>query len=139
MGIGSQLDGLGHLGIDYLYYNGNKESDFLRPHGLLKLSTDKIPPIVTRGVLLDIVALKGKTLEPGYAVNKADIEAAVAKQGTPIRKGDVVLINTGWLGDGREGQEGVPREGARARQGRRDLPGVARRRRGGRAISGWSR
>jgi kynurenine formamidase len=97
MGIGSQLDGLGHLGIDFRYYNGNLESDFLRPHGLLKLSTDKIPPIVTRGVLLDIVALKGKAPAPGYAVTKADIEAAVAKQGTPIRKGDVVLLHTGWL------------------------------------------
>lgn len=96
-GIGSQLDGLGHLGIDFVYYNGNKESDFLRPHGLLKLSTDKIPPIVTRGVLLDIVGLKGKSLEPGYAITKADIDAAVAKQGTPIRKGDVVLFHTGWL------------------------------------------
>jgi kynurenine formamidase len=97
MGIGSQLDGLGHLGIDYVYYNGNKESDFLRPHGLTKLSTDKIPPIVTRGVMLDIVGLKGKNLAPGYAVNKADIDAAIAKQKTPIRKGDVVLIHTGWL------------------------------------------
>ncbi len=96
-GTGSQLDGLGHLGIDFVYYNGNKESDFLRPNGLLKLSTDKIPPIVTRGVLLDIVGLKGKNLEPGYAINKADIEAAVAKQGTPIRKGDVVLLHTGWM------------------------------------------
>ncbi len=97
MGIGSQLDGLGHLGIDFVYYNGNKEADILRPHGLLKLSTDKIPPIVTRGVLLDIVALKGKPLAPGYAISKADIEAAAAKQGTPIRKGDVVLLHTGWL------------------------------------------
>jgi kynurenine formamidase len=96
-GTGSQLDGLGHLGIDFVYYNGNKESDFLRPNGLLKLSTDKIPPIVTRGVLLDIVGLKGKNLEPGYAINKADIEAAVKKQGTPIRKGDVVLLHTGWM------------------------------------------
>ena len=97
MGIGSQLDGLGHLGIDYVYYNGNKQGDFLRPNGLLKFRTDKIPPIVTRGVLLDIVALKGGNLAPGTAVNRADIEAAVAKQGTPIRKGDVVLIHTGWL------------------------------------------
>jgi kynurenine formamidase len=96
-GTGSQLDGLGHLGIDFVYYNGNKESDFLRPNGLLKFGTDKIPPIVTRGVLLDIVALKGKALAPGYAINKADIEAAVAKQGTPIRKGDVVLLHTGWM------------------------------------------
>ena len=97
MGIGSQLDGLGHLGIDFVYYNGHKESEFLRPHGLLLLSTDKVPPIVTRGVLLDIVALKGENLAPGAAVNRAEIEAAVAKQGTPIRKGDVVLLHTGWL------------------------------------------
>lgn len=97
LGIGSQIDGLGHLGIDYVYYNGHKEVDFLRPHGLLKLSTDKVPPIVTRGVLLDIVALKGANLAPGFAINRAEIEAAVAKQGTPIRKGDVVLLHTGWL------------------------------------------
>ncbi|MBM4337075.1 MAG: cyclase family protein [Deltaproteobacteria bacterium] len=97
MGIGSQLDGLGHLGIDYTYYNGHEESEFLRPHGLLLLSTDKVPPIVTRGVLLDFVALQGADLAPGKAINRAEIEAAVAKQGTPIRKGDVVLLHTGWL------------------------------------------
>ena len=97
MGIGSQIDGLGHLGIDDVYYNGHKEAEFLRPHGLLMFSTDKIPPIVTRGVLLDFVALKGGNLAAGTAVNRAEIEAAVAKQGTPIRKGDVVLLHTGWL------------------------------------------
>lgn len=97
MGIGSQLDGLGHLGIDHVYYNGHEESQFLRPHGLLMLSTDKVPPIVTRGVLLDFVALRGGNLPPGTALNRADIEAAVAKQGTPIGKGNVVLLHTGWL------------------------------------------
>jgi kynurenine formamidase len=119
LGIGSQLDGLGHVSIDGTYYNGNKEKDFIRPHGLLKLSTDKIPPIVTRGVLLDIVALKGKDLAPGYAINKADIEAAVAKQRTPIRKGDVVLLHTGWLAMGSkdakaflEKEPGLGKEGA---------------------------
>jgi kynurenine formamidase len=97
MGIGSQLDGLGHLGINDVYYNGHKEAEFLRPHGLLLLSTDKVPPLVTRGVLLDFVALKGGNLAPGTALNRAEIEAAVAKQGTPIRNGDVVLLHTGWL------------------------------------------
>lgn len=97
MGIGSQLDGLGHLGIDHVYYNGHRDSEFLRPHGLLMLSTDKVPPLVTRGVLLDFVALKGGALAPGTAMNRADIEAAVTKQRTPIRKGDVVLLHTGWL------------------------------------------
>ena len=46
MGIGSQIDGLGHVGIDHVYYNGNKPQDFVKNTGLTKLSTDKIPPIV---------------------------------------------------------------------------------------------
>ena len=137
MGIGSQLDGLGHLGIDYVYYNGHRESEFLRPHGLLMLSTDKIPPLVTRGVLLDFVALKGGNLAPGTAMNRADIEAAVAKQKTPIRKGDVVLLHTGWLAalaatDKKaylEKEPGLGKEGA-------NLPCVARRRCGGRGQLG---
>jgi kynurenine formamidase len=98
VGIGSQLDGLGHLGIDNLYYNGNAQSDFLRPNGLLKLSTDKIPPMVTRGVLIDVVALKGGSVPPETTVNRKDIEAAIQKQGIkPIAKGDVVILHTGWL------------------------------------------
>ncbi|MGR8948999.1 MAG: hypothetical protein ACU84Q_13210 [Gammaproteobacteria bacterium] len=55
MGVGSQIDGLGHVGIDHTYYNGNKVKEFFHPSGLKKLSTDKIPPIVARGIVLDIV------------------------------------------------------------------------------------
>jgi kynurenine formamidase len=97
MGIGSQLDGLGHLGIDHRYYNGVHEDDVLRPNGLVKLSTDKIPPIVTRGVLLDVAALKGVAmLEAGTAINRPEIEAACARQGVAIGKGDVVIFHTGY-------------------------------------------
>lgn len=92
VGIGSQLDGLGHLGIDHLYYNGHRDTEFLRPNGLAMFGTDRIPPIATRGVLLDVA-----DLAPGTAVNRPQIEAAVARQKTPIGKGDVVLLHTGWL------------------------------------------
>ena len=40
MGIGSQIDGLGHVGIDHVYYNGNKAQDFVKNTGLTKLSTE---------------------------------------------------------------------------------------------------
>jgi len=92
IGIGSQIDGLGHLGIDHRYYNGHRGEDFLQPNGLALFGVDRIPPIVTRGVLLDVA-----DLPPGTAVNRPQIEAAVARQKTPIRKGDVVLLHTGWL------------------------------------------
>ena len=98
MGIGSQIDGLGHMGINHTYYNGNHASDFVTPKGLTKLSTDKLPPIVSRGVMLDIAALKGEDiLAEGTAINSAEIKAAAKAAGISIEKGDVVLFHTGWL------------------------------------------
>jgi kynurenine formamidase len=98
MGVGSQIDGLGHLGIDHVYYNGNHAKDFVKNTGLTKMSTDKLPPIVARGVLLDMARHLGKPiLEAGTAFNRAEIEAAAKAQGVTIKKGDVVLFHTGWL------------------------------------------
>ena len=98
MGIGSQIDGLGHIGIDHVYYNGHRAKDFVTPKGLTALSIDKLPPIVTRGVLLDMTQRFGENpLPPGKAFNAADIEAQAAAQGVAIGKGDVVLFHTGWL------------------------------------------
>lgn len=98
MGIGSQIDGLGHVGIDHVYYNGNRAQDFVKNTGLTKLSTDKIPPIVGRGVLIDMARHLGKPiLDAGTAFNRPEIDAAAKAQGVTIRKGDVVLFHTGWL------------------------------------------
>jgi kynurenine formamidase len=98
MGIGSQIDGLGHMGINHVYYNGNKAADFIVPTGLTKLSIDKLPPIVSRGVLLDIAKLKGEDiLAEGTAINSEDIKAAARAAKVKIESGDVVLFHTGWL------------------------------------------
>lgn len=98
MGIGSQLDGLGHMGIEHRYYNGLHASEFITPSGLTRYSTHEIPPIVTRGVLLDMAKHLGRdVLEPGTVFNRAEIEAAAEAQGVTIERGDVVLFHTGWL------------------------------------------
>ena len=98
MGVGSQIDGLGHIGVDHVYYNGTPAKDFVNNKGLMKFSTHDLPPIVTRGVLLDMAAHYGKAiLDAGTAFNEAEIKAAMAKQGVSIEKGDVVLFHTGWL------------------------------------------
>lgn len=98
LGIGSQIDGLGHMGIDHVYYNGNRAQDFVTPSGLTKLSVASLPPIVGRGVLLDMAKLYGKqVLDPGTAFNKSEIESAARSQSLTLRKGDVVLFHTGWL------------------------------------------
>ena len=97
-GIGTQLDGLGHIGVGDRYYNGNKWQDFANISGLKKLSADKIPPFVARGVLLDMAAYYGvEVVKEGTAFNRAEIEAVAKKQGVEIRQGDVVIFHTGWL------------------------------------------
>ncbi len=97
LGIGTQLDGLGHLGIDHRYYNGTPASDFLRPDGLIEFGTHALPPIVTRGVLLDVAALHGvERLAAGTAINRKEIDAAAKRQAVAVRHGDVVILNTGW-------------------------------------------
>ena len=98
MGIGSQIDGLGHMGIDHVYYNGNRAQDFVRPTGLTKLSIDRLPPMVSRGLMLDMAKLAGQNPMPeGTAFNRAEIMAAEKAQNVKIEKGDVVLFHTGWL------------------------------------------
>ena len=98
VGIGSQLDGLGHIGTDGIYYNCNKGSEFVTAGGLKKLGIEHVPAIATRGVILDMVGLTGKDPVPeGTAFNRAEIEAALKRQNLgPIGKGDVVIFYTGW-------------------------------------------
>lgn len=97
-GVGTQLNGIGHIGIDNVYYNGNKAADFVTIDGVKKLGIEKVPPIVTRGVVLDMTAHYGQDIIPGGTeFTVADIQAVLKKQGIILRKGDVVLFNTGWL------------------------------------------
>ena len=100
VGVGSQIDGLGHIGVDNVYYNCLKGAEFAAADGLKKLGIEKIPAIATRGILLDMVGYLGGTdpVKEGTAFNRAEIDGAMKKQGItkPIEKGDVVLFYTGW-------------------------------------------
>jgi len=96
-GIGPQIDGLGHLGQDGIYYNCNDEKNFAAITGLTKLGTHGIPPIVGRGVLIDMTKHFGKaSLDAGQFFNEKEIQAAAKAQGVEIREGDIVLFHTGW-------------------------------------------
>jgi kynurenine formamidase len=119
VGTGSQIDGLGHLGVDHVYYNCNKAADFVKPDGLTKLGIEKIPPLVARGVVLDMTAVTGQNPVPeGTPFNRAEIDAALEKQGTEIRRGDVVLFHTGWQGlVGQDNQKFISAEPGLGKEG----------------------
>jgi kynurenine formamidase len=95
--VGTQLDGLGHVGIGDVFYNGIDRKDIQTYNGLTKLGIENVGAFVTPGVLLDIAALKGvQQLEKSYEITVDDLKEAIAKEKVTIRPGDVVLINTGW-------------------------------------------
>jgi kynurenine formamidase len=95
---GTHIDAFNHFGIDGQIYNGFRAEEHLGDRGWTKTGAETIPPIVARGVLVDVAAAKGLDMLPdGYRITRADIEAALDRQGTELRRGDVVLIRTGRM------------------------------------------
>ena len=123
--IGTQFDGLGHVGIrvgnEDIFYNGFKLSEFSRAYGLRKLGVEHAGVFFTRGVLVDICGYKGiEMLQVGYVITREDIEGTLEKQGVAISEGDVVLIRTGhnklWKVDNETFNSGEPGIGMEAGQ-----------------------
>ena len=96
-GTGPQIDGLGHLGEGDVYYNCNDGKDFAQLTGLTKLGIHTIPPLVARGVVVDMAEHFGvETMAAGQGIGSEDIKAAAAAQGVEFKEGDVILFHTGW-------------------------------------------
>ena len=97
IGIGSQLDGLGHMGEDGYYYNCLNEKEISALNGLTKLGTHAVPPLVARAVIVDMAKHFGTdTLAAGAHFGGVEIKAAMAAQGVTVNEGDIVLFHTGW-------------------------------------------
>ncbi|MCI0457484.1 MAG: cyclase family protein [Gemmataceae bacterium] len=98
--VGTQLDGLGHItaGADNRWYNGFKEAQWGGNFGIRKCDSTTIPPVVTRGVLLDVAGARNLDALPAhYRITAEILQATAQKQKTTIRPGDTVLIRTGTL------------------------------------------
>jgi kynurenine formamidase len=98
--VATQIDGLGHAteGPDDHWYNGFKEQQWGGDWGIRKCDATTIPPIVARGVLIDVAGAKGLDALPShYPISVADVELALSRQAVELRPGDVVLIRTGTL------------------------------------------
>ncbi|MDF1793828.1 MAG: cyclase family protein [Thalassobaculaceae bacterium] len=107
--VGTQFDGLGHIGVviggtgdkdNMRFYNGFTETEIASSNGLLKLGTEKLHPIVARGILIDVAGYKGvEAMEAGQEITLDDVKGALKKQGMEgfeFLPGDAVLFRTGW-------------------------------------------
>src|SRR5687768_3927088 len=80
------------------WYNGFREREWGGNWGVRKCDATTIPPIIARGVVIDIAGWKSvDALPSNYAITPEDLEAALKKQNTRLRPGDIVLIRTGTL------------------------------------------
>jgi kynurenine formamidase len=123
--VGTQLDGLGHVGVrlggDDYFYNGFRRSQFGTAYGLEKLGIEKVGVFFTRGVLLDVAATRGvPRMTSGQVITSADIERTLKTEGVEIHEGDVVLIRSGhgqlWMKDNATfaaGEPGIGMDAAR--------------------------
>lgn len=110
--IATQVDGIGHVGTGPMFYNGWTAEELAQPLGLAALGNETMGPIVTRGVILDIVGMKvdgghsddyfmapnGRpVLRDNYRITIDDIEHAMNRQRNDrLRPGDVPIFHTGW-------------------------------------------
>ena len=110
--IATQLDNLNHIGVGATFYNGFQGPEIAESWGTNKLGNEHMGPIVTRGLLLDVLGLKldageesslstagnGKpVLKDNYRITVEDLQAAMERGGIAgIEPGDVVLLRTGW-------------------------------------------
>jgi kynurenine formamidase len=122
--VGTQMDALGHLGRQYgeggdktriLFYNGTPLSEMWSPYGLKRLGMEQAPPFFTRGILFDVQGLKGRALDVGEEIQRADLAACLERQGVPaatITPGDAVFVRTGhgsrWHSDAAHWYDGAP-------------------------------
>jgi kynurenine formamidase len=105
--VATQIDSLAHItaGGDYHWYNGFKEKDWGGDWGPRKCDASTIPPIIARGVLVDVAAFKKVDALPGHTViTTQDLKDALAWEKVSLQPGDVVLVRTGtgrfWGEDG---------------------------------------
>lgn len=95
--VGTHVDALAHVSHDGRLYGGVDAAESQRGGKHRVHGAETIPPLLTRGVLLDVAAVHGvDTLPGGYGVTAADLAAAARRIGTEPGPGDVALVRTGW-------------------------------------------
>ena len=108
---GTHLDTLNHLGYGDKIFNGYDNATHLSDKGWTKAGADKIPPIIARGILIDVAAEKGLDILPdSYEISSDDLQRAMTRQGIALQAGDVVLIRTGRIRVWPDPEKFVPNE-----------------------------
>ena len=95
--VGTQFDGFTHQTIGDSLYNCVDMNEVMTRDGFTRLGVENVGTLMTRGVLIDVAALKGVDMLPDtYEITVDDLQQALDRQGVALQPGDAVLIHTGW-------------------------------------------
>ena len=95
--VGTQFDGFSHQTIGNTMYNCVPVDETLTRNGFTRLGVENVGTLMTRGVLLDIAALKGvDMLAEDYEITAVDLQEALAIRSLTLEPGDAVIVHTGW-------------------------------------------
>jgi kynurenine formamidase len=98
LAAGTHVDALAHCSYGGFLYNGFPDTRVTAWQGATRCGADKLDPIVSRGVLLNLpLALGVERLEPGYAITADDLDAALELAKVTLLPGDVALVRTGQM------------------------------------------
>lgn len=92
--MGTHIDALNHFGLNGKIWNGFTPEKHLGDKGWQKTGAETIPPIIARGLMIDVKSSKG-VLPKNYRITANDLQEALKKQRVVLKPGDVVVIRTG--------------------------------------------
>ena len=94
---GTHLDALCHQANELRMFGGVPADSTETPAGFTQLGVETVPPLLCRGVLLDIAGWKGQPLlPPAYSISADDLAGCSAAQAVAVQRGDVLLVRTGY-------------------------------------------
>lgn len=95
---GTHIDAVGHWYKDDHVFGGKSVQEvWTSTEGLSTLGLEYCPPLVTRGVMLDVATYRGvEMLESGVEIHSDELGRVASQSGVTVQAGDVALIRTGW-------------------------------------------
>jgi kynurenine formamidase len=94
---GTHIDAFSHWSKNGKMYGNVDPKSIYSEDGMKQLGLDTMPPIITRGVLIDAAAYNGvDTLPGGKVLQPEDLQAMLDRQRMSLQSGDVAIVRTGW-------------------------------------------
>jgi kynurenine formamidase len=94
---GTHIDALCHQACDFRLFGDIPVDGAETPAGFNRLGVEQVPPLLGRGVLLDVAGLHGvERLPPMYGISADELNKCAVQQKVEVLPKDLLLVRTGY-------------------------------------------